>query len=184
MNPLRLFSLEHSRAAYFADFAFYAGAVLVLTTALLAGCPRAQWLEMAGLTLAGLVSWSAIEYILHRFVLHGLQPFKSWHAVHHQRPTALICTPTALSALLLALLVFLPALLLGSLWRACAVTLGVLAGYLAYTVTHHATHHWRGESAWLMRRKQWHAQHHHHTTQPGFFGVTSGFWDGIFGSGR
>ena len=184
MNPLRLFSLEHSRAAYFADFAFYAGAVLVLTTALLAGCPRAQWLEMAGLTLAGLVSWSAIEYILHRFVLHGLQPFKSWHAVHHQRPTALICTPTALSALLLALLVFLPALLLGSLWRACAVTLGVLAGYLAYTVTHHATHHWRGESAWLMRRKQWHAQHHHRITQPGFFGVTSGFWDGIFGSSR
>jgi cyclopropane-fatty-acyl-phospholipid synthase len=60
----------------------------------------------------------------------------------------------------------------------------VLAGYLAYTVTHHATHHWRGESAWLLRRKQWHAQHHHRSAQPGFFGVTSGFWDGIFGSGR
>jgi cyclopropane-fatty-acyl-phospholipid synthase len=184
MKPLRLFSLEHSRAAYLADFAFYAGAVLALAASLLVGCPRAQWLEMAGLTLAGLASWSAIEYALHRFVLHGLQPFKSWHAVHHQRPIALICTPTALSASLLALLVFLPALLLGSLWRACAVLLGVLAGYLVYTVTHHATHHWRGESAWLLRRKQWHAQHHHRSAQPGFFGVTSSFWDGIFGSGR
>ena len=184
MNPLRLFSLEHSRAAYLADFVFYAGAVLVLAAALLVGCPRAQWLEMAGLTLTGLASWSAIEYALHRFVLHGLQPFKSWHAAHHLRPTALICTPTVFSASLLTLLVFLPVLLLGNLWRACAVTLGVLAGYLAYTVTHHATHHWRGESAWLLRRKQWHAQHHHRTAQPGFFGVTSGFWDGIFGSGR
>ena len=83
MKHLRLLSLEHSHAAYLADFAFYAGAVLVLAAALLVGCPRAQWLEMAGLTVAGLASWSAIEYALHRFVLHGLQPFKSWHAVHH-----------------------------------------------------------------------------------------------------
>ena len=87
-----------------------------------------------------------------------------------------------LSASLIFVLVFLPAWLLGNTWSASALTLGVLTGYLAYAVTHHATHHWRGNSAWLKRRKHWHAQHHHRTGQPGCYGVTSGFWDHVFRS--
>lgn len=178
------FTLEHSRTAYGADFALYGGAVLALAAFMLLKSPRAQWLETTALTLAGLASWSVIEYALHRFVLHGLQPFKSWHAAHHQRPTALICAPTLLSASLIFTLVFLPALALGTLWPACAFTLGVLAGYLAYAVTHHATHHWRAGSGWLMRRKQWHALHHHQLEQAGYYGVSSGFWDRVLGSDR
>ena len=177
-----LFSLEHSKAAYRADFALYGVSVSALAVFLLAACPRGQRLEIGMLALTGVLSWTAIEYVLHRFVLHGLQPFRGWHEQHHRRPTALICAPTILSATLIATLVFLPALALGGLWRACALTLGVSAGYLAYAVTHHATHHWRGDSAWLKRRKRWHARHHHEIEQPGCYGVTSGFWDHVCGS--
>jgi hypothetical protein len=176
-----VFTLEHSRAAYRADIALYGAAVLGLAAFLLVAGPREQRLQLAALACAGLASWTAIEYALHRFVLHGVQPFRSWHAQHHQRPAALICAPTILSAALIVALVFLPALLSSTLWRACALTLGVLIGYLAYTVTHHATHHWRADSAWLKRRKRWHALHHH-AEPPRCFGVTSAFWDHVLRS--
>jgi hypothetical protein len=178
---MSLFTLEHSRWAYRADFALYGTAVAVFAAFLLVAGPRELRLEIWALALLGLASWSAIEYALHRFVLHGLQPFQRWHAEHHERPTALICAPTIFSATLIATLVFLPALVFGNLWRACALTLGVLSGYLAYAVTHHATHHWRADNAWLRRRKRWHALHHHRNV-PGCYGVTSGFWDQVFRS--
>ena len=181
---MELFALEHSQAAYRADFALYGTAVVALSAFLLLDGPRDQQPFIAAIALGGLVSWTAIEYALHRFVLHGLQPFRRWHAEHHERPRALICSPTIMSASLILTLVFLPALLLGGLWRACAFTLGVLTGYLAYAITHHATHHWRADNAWMRDRKRWHALHHHHLEQPGHYGVTSAFWDHVFGSTR
>lgn len=179
-----LFTLEHSRRAYRADFVLYCLAVAFMAGLLLFDGPGEAWVEIAGFAVVGLVGWSIIEYVLHRFVLHGLQPFKRWHAEHHDRPTALICTPTLLSGTLIFALVFLPAFIAGNWWTACALTLGVLTGYLAYAVTHHATHHWRADSAWLQRRKRWHALHHHHARQPGCFGVTSVVWDRVFCTDR
>lgn len=180
MKWMDLFALEHSRRAYRTDFALYGAAVVALATVVFAMGPIVSRLQTGGFALIGLLGWTAVEYALHRFVLHGLQPFQRWHAEHHQRPRALICAPTMLSATLIAALVFLPALVLGDLWRACALTLGLVTGYLGYAVTHHATHHWRADSAWLKQRKQWHARHHH-AMQPQCYGVTSGLWDHVFG---
>jgi cyclopropane-fatty-acyl-phospholipid synthase len=179
---MHIFTLEHSKAAYRWDFAFYGVTVAGLSVFLMVASPRERHLELVALTLIGLGSWTAIEYIMHRYVLHGVEPFRHWHAEHHRRPTALICTPTILSASLIAALVFLPAFGAGGLWRACALTLGVLTGYLAYSIMHHAIHHWRGDDAWLMQRKRWHALHHHPRERPGCYGVTSELWDHIFGT--
>lgn len=179
---MRIFAMEHSRLAYGADFVLYAGSVLAMLAFLLMSGPLAeQWPGIAGFTVLGLASWSAIEYALHRFVLHGLQPFRRWHEDHHRRPQALICTPTVLSGTLIAGLVFLPALLLGDLWRACGLTLGLLIGYLGYAVTHHAIHHWHADHGWLRRRQRWHARHHH-LGRPGCYGVSSAFWDHLLDS--
>ncbi|MGE3176321.1 MAG: sterol desaturase family protein [Vicinamibacterales bacterium] len=179
-----LFALEHSKAAYRADFVLYGAAVTSLAAYLRESVPGGQAMESVVIALSGLAGWTLIEYLLHRFVLHGLRPFSRWHANHHQRPRALICAPTILSATLVVVLVFLPALLWAGLWRACAFTLGVVAGYLAYAITHHATHHWRAGSEWLKRRRRWHALHHRRTGHPGHYGVTSAFWDHVFGSAR
>jgi sterol desaturase/sphingolipid hydroxylase (fatty acid hydroxylase superfamily) len=181
---MQFIRLEHSKLAHRVDFALYGITVAVLAVFLLVEVPRGQRFETAAFALAGLVSWTAIEYVLHRFVLHGLQPFSRLHAEHHQRPTALIFTPTILSATAIAALVFVPALLVAGLWHACALTLGVLTGYVAYTITHHAIHHWRSDNAWLKQRKRWHALHHRCIAQPGYFGVTSTVWDHVFGSTR
>ena len=182
MTRIPFFSIEHSQSAYRADFALYGVASLSLAACLLLEAPADRALWLAACVAAGLAGWTAIEYLLHRFVLHGLQPFSGWHAEHHSRPTALICAPTLLSASLITVLVFLPALALGGVWPACALTFGVLTGYLAYAITHHATHHWRSDAAWLLRRKRWHALHHGSGRRPGHYGVTSGFWDHVFGS--
>ena len=179
-----LFAMEHSKVAYRADFALYGLAVAALATFLFVASPRSLGPESLALVVLGLGSWTVIEYLLHRFVLHGFAPFKRWHEEHHQRPTALICAPTVLSASLILVLVFLPVLALGGIWKACALTLGMVTGYLFYAVTHHAIHHWPADSAWLKRRKRWHALHHHAAGRPGRFGVTSAFWDHVFGSAK
>jgi cyclopropane-fatty-acyl-phospholipid synthase len=179
-----LFTLEHERLAYDADFVLYGTAVLALAGALVTICPPAERREAFAVVLAGLAFWTLVEYGLHRFVLHGVQPFQRWHAEHHRRPAALIGLPTVGSAALFAGLVFLPAWLAGGWWPACALTLGMLLGYLGYALTHHAAHHILTRSGWLARRKRLHALHHHHVEHPVCFGVTSAFWDRIFGTDK
>jgi hypothetical protein len=176
---MSLLTLEHGKLAYRADFALYGIVVALLAAYLLVAV-----LQNLAFVIAGLAGWTLIEYLLHRFVLHGMQPFRGWHDAHHDRPVALICAPTIMSASLILVLIFLPALELLDLERACALTLGVVMGYLTYSVTHHAVHHWRSDNAWLMQRKRWHALHHH-VQYPGCYGVTTMFWDHVFrSSGR
>lgn len=182
---MRLFTLEHGKADYVADFAPYGAAILALSVLLLAaGPPLLQW-QLGACVVLGLALWTGIEYVLHRYVMHALEPFRRWHAEHHQRPKSLICTPTIFSAALIFALVFLPALALSNVfsvtaWSASALTLGVLIGYFSYGVIHHATHHWRARHPWLKGRKRWHALHHRRVGRPSCFGVTSGFWDRVF----
>lgn len=182
-KPLSFLSLEHSRLAYRADFLLYGAAVVGLTALLVLRAPRGSGLGLAALCAAGLAVWTLIEYLFHRFLLHGLSPFREWHATHHARPSARIASPTIFSASLLVVLVFLPGWRLAGAWASCALTLGVTAGYLAYALTHHGTHRWRATSRWLKRRKRWHAAHHHASGQERCFGVTNAFWDRVFGTG-
>jgi len=57
-----------------------------------------------------------------------------------------------------------------------------LIGYVAYGITHHTTHHWRANNAWLRERKRWHVLHHHNVGRLGHYGVTTTFWDRVFGT--
>lgn len=179
---MTLLSLQYSRAAQRADFVLYVAAVAWLALLLLLRGPAGKGGPVLLLVAAGLACWTAMEYLLHRFVLHGLPPFRGWHAQHHARPQALIGLPTVLSATLFTLLVAWPALALLQAWAAEALLLGVLLGYLAYGVTHHAVHHWPANNGWLRRRKREHALHHHGLRRPGGYGVTTSFWDRLFGT--
>ncbi len=176
---MEFLTIEHSKAAYRADFALHGLAVLGLAGWLIGASPREVWLQLMCVALIGLLGWTAVEYVLHRFLLHGLRPFCDWHAQHHQRPKALIYAPTFLVALCFAAGVALPAWTLFDEWVAGALTLGMLCGYGIYSVTHHATHHGHGGGLWLKRRKHWHAVHHHQVP-PACYGVTTHIWDHVF----
>lgn len=174
-------SLEHSPAAYAADFAAYGLAVAGMALTLVLGDPPTSGALLLACAVLGAGLWSGVEYLLHRHVLHGVPPFCQWHAQHHARPMALIGTPTLLSALLFGLLVYAPVWALAGTWVACALTLGMTAGYLAFGLTHHAMHHSPSRNGWLARRKRWHALHHHHQEEhTTCYGVTSPFWDHVF----
>ncbi len=175
-------SLEHSKAGYWTDYLLYALVICGLALTLSVLAPRHGWPVMVLLAALGLAAWSLAEYLMHRFVLHGLQPFKSWHARHHDRPAALISAPTVLSASLITVLVFVPAVIVGSLWPALSLTLGFTVGYFAYALCHHATHHWRANRCWFKERKRWHSIHHRRGGAE-CYGVTSNFWDRVFGTG-
>jgi sterol desaturase/sphingolipid hydroxylase (fatty acid hydroxylase superfamily) len=177
---MKLFTMEHGPLAYKLDFLLHGAGVAALAVVLYGWAPSSQGRLLAMTTALGLLAWTLIEYLLHRFVLHGLAPFSRWHQQHHQRPTALICSPTVMSMGLIAVLVFLPAWWGLGLWRATAFTLGVSLGYLAYAVVHHATHHWPAGQGWFRARKRWHAQHHRHDQVR--FGVTTSLWDHLLGS--
>jgi len=184
-----LLRLEHSPAAYCADFVLYAAASVAMALTLVFTSPTGMGTRLTAWALAGGVAWTPVEYLLHRFVLHGVAPFDRWHAEHHRRPTALIGSPTLISASLFAILAFMPAWAAAGLWPATALTFGLVSGYLAYGLTHHATHHavpgLGRNNAWLALRSRWHALQHVArvgTAPLGHYGVRSGLWDQVFGT--
>jgi hypothetical protein len=87
---LRLFTIEHSQSEYRADFVVY-GAVwqFLLAYVALATPVSMRWI-VVNLCVVGIAVWSLAEYVLHRFVPHGLRPFSDWHAAHHEHSIALI----------------------------------------------------------------------------------------------
>jgi len=175
-----LLTTGHGKAGYLADFIVYAVAATALALLLAIVAPYERRTEILAFALLGLAAWTLVEYVLHRFVLHGMQPFRAWHAEHHRRPRALIATTRILSAALIAALVFLPVLVLSDLWRAAALAFGLLTGYMVYAIVHHATHHWRAETAWLRPIKRHHALHHSPVAAASRYGVTSALWDVVF----
>ncbi len=172
-----------SKTGYYADFAIYAG---VLTAAPVvvgwrdSGHEISIWLFAAA---AGSLSWSLFEYLIHRFVLHKMPVFSPMHDAHHEAPLAFVGTPTWLSLGIIFGAVFLPAWALGSLNTASGLAVGVMAGFFWYGVVHHAIHHRRPRliARHLIQASRRHSQHHY-ATRPGNFGVTTLFWDRIFGT--
>jgi sterol desaturase/sphingolipid hydroxylase (fatty acid hydroxylase superfamily) len=175
-----LFRMEHTARENAVDLAVQVATILLLAGLLTRYEPDGRGLSALGLVLSGLMAWTLVEYCVHRFVLHGLRPWRTWHAQHHSHPLDHVFAPTLLISALFAALVFAPALWLGGLWIACAFTAGVMGGYLIYSLTHLAIHHRSPRGAWLRQRQRWHAEHHRQGDQPGRYGVTTGFWDRLF----
>lgn len=150
--------------------------------------------------LLGAASWSASEYVIHRFVGHGpkrapvasllarLTPsglaaeFNREHLAHHTDPSYF--APTERKVLAAAAVVPVLAASLTPLVgvrRAASFSAGFAVTYGAYEVLHRRihTHPPRG------RYGRWLRQHHllHHTRTPRKnHGVTTPLWDHVFGT--
>jgi cyclopropane-fatty-acyl-phospholipid synthase len=172
--------MQHTERENVADLVVQTATILLLGALLLRHGPQQQRLSLMGLVVGGLLAWTLIEYCVHRFVLHGLRPWRAWHAQHHLHPASLVYAPTMLVSALFAALVFAPLLWLGGLWLACGLTLGVLCGYLFYSLTHLAIHRRTTRNRWLRKRQRWHAEHHRGAGRAGRYGVTTDFWDRLF----
>ncbi len=171
-----------SKASYFADFVVYPPAVLLLLLVTLRPGSPVSWSESSVCVLAGLMLWTLIEYLAHRFILHEIRYLADMHEMHHNDPTGFVGTPTWLSLGMICCGSLLPLWWKSGLGLAGGFTAGMMAGYLWYVGIHHIVHHWRIlPGTYLYRLKRRHALHHH-ARQPCNFGVTTGFWDRVFGT--
>ena len=141
------------------------------------------WVVAGGVVIAGFMSSGLLEYVLHRWVLHGPPSMaKRGHAQHHAEPRALISTPlfvimTGALAIWGLLGLVLPA------GVTALLVFGLYAGYNYFALLHHFQHH-RGKDlarvAHLRRLDRLHDLHHHR--QVVNFGISTTIWDRLFGT--
>ena len=144
--------------------------------------------------LVGLAIWTFVEYNIHRFLFH-FTPHNAWqqrivflfHGVHHAQPrlkTRLVMPPVVsipMSAVFLLLYTFIFSNLLGQPQWVGPVAAGFTVGYLAYDLIHYATHHLAMRHGYFKYLKRYHMLHHYKTPEARF-GVSSPFWDWVYGT--
>ena len=147
-------------------------------------------LTVAGLFVLGILLWTLLEYLIHRYIFHyepkshlGKRLHYIVHGVHHDYPNDArrLVMPPSISVPLAVLFYILFLLIFGHL--APGVFAGLVFGYVCYDMLHYATHHFpmkRGLWLWL---KQYHLRHHYKNDDAGF-GISSPIWDYVFGTTR
>jgi sterol desaturase/sphingolipid hydroxylase (fatty acid hydroxylase superfamily) len=139
----------------------------------------AIWVIVYG---GGLFGWTFIEYLLHRALFHHAPVLSAIHERHHHSPHDLIGAPAWASLLLGVIAAAIPSWAVFGFGLATAVTAGLVTGYLWYVFVHYASHYWRPRrNSYLYRARLRHARHHHQSNR-GNFGVTTGIWDRVFGT--
>ncbi len=156
--------------------------------------PSASLLYLPAGFLIGAFAWTFVEYNIHRFFFHFC-PHTAWqerivflfHGVHHAQPrlkTRLVMPP-AVSVPLAALFLTLFYLVLGRALKlpywVGPVASGFTLGYLTYDLTHYATHRLPMRRGYLKYLKRHHMLHHYKTPDQRF-GVSSPFWDWVYGT--
>ena len=141
----------------------------------------------------GVLVWSFAEYNLHRFVFHfpPRTPRQEritflFHGVHHAQPqckTRLVMPPIVsvpLGVVFYGLFTLIASLLGSPQWAPPLIS-GFTFGYLAYDLTHYATHHFPMRWSFLRFLKRYHMLHHYKTPDQRY-GVSSPLWDVVYGT--
>eukprot|EP00041_Stephanoeca_diplocostata_P010329 m.164117 g.164117 ORF g.164117 m.164117 type:complete len:317 (-) comp18111_c0_seq50:393-1343(-) len=143
--------------------------------------------------LIGLTIWSIFEYGLHRFLFHHKMNTSSeflirWHYVlhgqHHKFPLdkgRLVFPPVA--ATIAACIVYFGLLspMIPDTAQRLAAMSGFTVGYISYDMLHYYVHHGHPSQQYFRKLKESHMRHHYKDAAHGF-GISSKFWDTIFGS--
>jgi sterol desaturase/sphingolipid hydroxylase (fatty acid hydroxylase superfamily) len=136
--------------------------------------------------LLGAIGWTLLEYILHRFIFHASSA-QGLGAKEHRRHHALVdyfapWWQKALAALATTAIMLPGASLVAGLETGAAFTLGFISMYLLYEILHRRAHTRPPRG----RYGRWRRKNHftHHFIDPRLAqGVTTPFWDFVFGTG-
>jgi len=138
----------------------------------------------------GVMLWTLIEYLMHRFVFHltprnrlGVLFAYLIHGVHHAFPEdrRRWLMPPIVTVPVATVLFFVLRLLVGT--ASPPIFAGALFGYLVYDLLHYASH--AGALGGRVPRylRQHHLTHHYRLPETRF-GVSSPLWDRVFGTLR
>jgi len=142
----------------------------------------------------GMILWTFAEYMLHRFLFHYKprsprqeRMFFLFHGVHHAQPqdkTRLVMPLPAsipLAVVFYGIFYLVLAVLLDARQWVNPLMGGFIIGYLTYDMIHYATHHFPMRSRYAKYLKRHHMMHHYKDPEKRF-GVSSSFWDWVFGT--
>jgi len=132
------------------------------------------------LVVAGVVAWTLLEYLVHRFAFHHYSSVaRRLHQLHHDHPNDPDAERSSLSTPLIASPTGFLLIVTAGLEDGSAIFAGLLLGYLAFIVVHYAVHRWPIEpNSWLYSAKIRHLTHHRFENCN--YGVTTSFWDIVF----
>lgn len=143
-------------------------------------------LPLIGLFFVGLITFSLIEYLVHRYLFHMVPstPVKekiqySVHGVHHEFPKDKdrLAMPPLLSSTITIILFFLFKLIIGN--AVYGFLPGFLVGYCAYLGVHYIVHAYQPPKN-IFKVLWIHHGIHHYKDHERAFGVSSPLWDYIF----
>jgi 4-hydroxysphinganine ceramide fatty acyl 2-hydroxylase len=147
-----------------------------------------QGKTVAPLFLTGLIFFTLVEYAVHRFFYHmpADTPRKAriqhvFHGIHHEHPRdkSRLAMPPVMSVAVAVLFIGLFKLALGDLGFSFGG--GFMAGYAIYLLVHYSIHAYKPPRNFL--RALWkHHNLHHYAGDTSAFGVSSQFWDHVFGT--
>jgi 4-hydroxysphinganine ceramide fatty acyl 2-hydroxylase len=166
-------------------------ATVVLIIALLSEHP----LVAVGYYLAGIPVWTLVEYLFHRYILHGRFPshdsiigrylhdrLDPLHWEHHERPFDAMHVSGELKDLLPVFVIAAPVSFLFPIYTAPVLLAGAVQSYVFEEWIHHSVHYYDFKSPYFRYIKRFHRYHH---SEPGMnhgYGLTSGVWDALLGT--
>src|SRR4030095_15391925 len=136
--------------------------------------------------LGGILLWTLVEYIIHRWAFH-YEPKTEWgrkahflvHGIHHDYPrdATRLVMPLLVSVPLALFFFYIFSLMFGSYYL--IVFSGFVLGYVSYDSIHYATHHinLKGKVGAFLRA--YHLRHHYEDENTAY-GVSTPLWDYIF----
>lgn len=164
--------------------------VIIASTLALSNSTDLSWSGRAFWYLLGLFAWTLVEYMVHRWVFHWVPKtpvaealLKRFHIEHHRVPAdqTQVCLPPFLLFPVWSLS-FLGFALLGANTAASLVFIcGFALMQVIYDITHFSTHYMEPSNGILKRLKKQHMLHHF-ADEKKRFGVTTPFWDYVFGT--
>jgi sterol desaturase/sphingolipid hydroxylase (fatty acid hydroxylase superfamily) len=150
------------------------------------------WIAVAFFS-AGCVTWTLVEYLFHRYVLHGRFPagkglirrflherLDPLHWDHHIRPFDGMHISGGLKDILPLFLVAAPVSFLFPAYTAPVVLAGAVQSYACEEWLHYALHFSTSRFPLFRRMKKYHLYHHSPRGSDKGYGITTRFWDGVF----
>ena len=143
---------------------------------------------MAITYISAFIFWTLFEYLGHRFAYHmddkGSDRMKRfaerYHGIHHDYPQdkERLIMPPLVWTILVSILLGISCLIGGTL--GFSFMAGLLTGYLGYIFVHYQIHS-SHPPRWLKSQMLHHAKHHFQYENKAF-GVSTPFWDRVFGT--
>ncbi len=143
------------------------------------GLPEIAWGLGLAVLLGGL-SWSFVEYAIHGLLSHRFRtPVSPVHWGHHRTPAAVFTSPLAWVPTGLA--IFAVGAWIVDAPHSAAFLAGLLAGFLRYEYVHWRIHFRLPRNKREGRRRAHHLAHHYVDARA-YHGVSTRFWDRVFGT--